>query len=171
MPLDPEGELIQCAAFGALATASLVSRAWNTICRQYMFRRFDASDENLAFLHFEAPHLSEYIRELHLWWNNDECTASEWLPECFCRLKNLREVHLGGGISQLSTVPAALGAGIVIMLAAPRLRKLLLRGWSFSGVSGLLSLFPVTPEALVLIDISATDDEVKASPSTIRLEA
>ncbi|KAF9490500.1 hypothetical protein BDN71DRAFT_1511245 [Pleurotus eryngii] len=66
-PPKPEvAELTQREAHGALATASLVSREWNTISRRYILSRVDISTNNsnarLAFLCFEAPLLSENIR-------------------------------------------------------------------------------------------------------------
>ncbi|KAF9489058.1 hypothetical protein BDN71DRAFT_1456601 [Pleurotus eryngii] len=53
-----------------LAAASLVSRTWSTICRSHIFRIISIStrtmDDRLWFLHFEAPHLSEFIHVVRL---------------------------------------------------------------------------------------------------------
>ncbi|KAJ8697502.1 hypothetical protein PTI98_004303 [Pleurotus ostreatus] len=161
--------------FWTLTASSLVSRTWTTICRPHIFHTLSISTENttarLSFLHFDAPHLSEYIRTVHLWWNDDSCTALAWFPECFARLKNLRALHLENGISSLSMAPAPLSAGIVSMLAAPRLCKLALNGWGFaSDASDLLSMLPATLEELKLEDIMETHVTEKAPP-TVRFDA
>lgn len=168
-------------AISTLAAASLVSRAWNAICRRYMFGRVCVSTKNLSarlsFVHFEAPHLSEYIRKLHLWWNKDSCTAAEWFPECFCRLRNLRQLDISGvsgGNLNLSTAPAPLATGIVTMLACPCLRKFVLCEFVFAkDASDLLSILPASLEELSLDDIETIDDNdaPMKKPSTLRLEA
>ncbi|KAF9490495.1 hypothetical protein BDN71DRAFT_187417 [Pleurotus eryngii] len=161
--------------FWTLAASSLVSRTWTTICRPHIFHTLSISTENttarLSFLHFDAPHLSEYIRTVHLWWNDDSCTALAWFSEFFARLKNLRALHLDHGISSLSMAPASLSAVIVSTLAAPRLCKLVLNGWGFaSDASDLLSMLPATLEELKLEDIMETHVTEKA-PSTVRFDA
>lgn len=170
-------------AFSALTAASLVSRVWNTICRPHVFRTLSFSYQNtdarLSFLHFEAPHLSGYVRELHLGWRRVYCTPSEWLPECFGRLKNLRELHLEHGIMNLSMAPPSLAAGIRSMLAAPRLRKLSLHYWAFvEDSSDLLSMLPSTLEELSLQNIEELSfqniiltDAENTLPSTTHLQA
>lgn len=53
-------------------------------------------------------------------------------PECFGRLKNLRVLYLDPRISGLLL---ELAAGITSVLAAPRLCKLVLRGWDFAEMA------------------------------------
>ncbi len=66
-----------------LADASLVSREWNATCRPHIFRKLIISSRKIHhsfhFLNFEAPHLSEYIRSVYIWSEDDRaCTALEW---------------------------------------------------------------------------------------------
>ncbi|KAF9487037.1 hypothetical protein BDN71DRAFT_1500056 [Pleurotus eryngii] len=161
-----------------LANASLVSRTWNTICRPHVFRTFSISSTNtsarLHFLHFDAPHLSGHIRTVRLWLEGEgACPSSEWYPACFGRLTNLRALHLDHGIASLLKEQEFLAAGISAMLAAPCLRKLVLRGWDFStGASDLLAMLPPTLEVLMLDLISATPEGNAAQPtSPLRLDA
>ncbi|KAG9219620.1 hypothetical protein CCMSSC00406_0006058 [Pleurotus cornucopiae] len=159
-----------------LAAASLVSRTWSTICRPHIFRIISIStrtmDDRLWFLHFEAPHLSEFIHVVHLQCDYDPDTTLAWYPECLGRLKNLRVLHLDSWMSTLLLEPGPLSAGISSMLAAPCLRKLALRGCDLSeDASDLRAMLPVTLKELVLEGISATSDIEGKTTSTPRLEA
>lgn len=159
-----------------LAAASLVSRTWNTICRPHIFRIISIStrtmDDRLWFLHFEAPHLSEFILVVHLQCDYEPDTTLAWYPECLGRLKNLRVLHLDSWMSTLFPEPGPLSAGISSMLAAPCLRKLAFRGCDLSeDASDLRAMLPVTLEELVLEGISATSDIEGKTTSTPRLEA
>ncbi|KAJ8697523.1 hypothetical protein PTI98_004320 [Pleurotus ostreatus] len=159
-----------------LAAASLVSHTWSTICRPHIFRIISIStrnmDDRLWFLHFEAPHLSEFILVVHLQCDYEPDTTLAWYPECLGRLKNLRVLHLDSWMSTLFPEPGPLSAGISSMLAAPCLRKLAFRGCDLSeDASDLRAMLPVTLEELVLEGISATSDIEGKTTSTPRLEA
>ncbi|KAF7433705.1 hypothetical protein PC9H_005668 [Pleurotus ostreatus] len=161
-----------------LADASLVSRTWNTICRPHVFHTLSISSTNtsarLHFLHFDAPYLSDHIRTVRLWLEGEyACPDSEWYPACFGRLTNLRALHVDHGIASLLKEQELLAAGISAMLAAPCLRKLVLRGWDFStGASDLFAMLPPTLEDLMLELISATTEGDTAQPtSPLRLYA
>ncbi|KAG9225176.1 hypothetical protein CCMSSC00406_0007413 [Pleurotus cornucopiae] len=84
----------------SLAASTLVSRAWNTLCRPHMFHTVTLHTNTiyprLSFLHFPAPHLSQYIHELYFEHTVAEGILSKaewWFPGCFARLKNLRKAE------------------------------------------------------------------------------
>ncbi|KAL4265862.1 hypothetical protein AB1N83_003628 [Pleurotus pulmonarius] len=160
-----------------LAAGSLVSRIWNIFCRPYIFHTitisFRDANARLSFLHFQAPYLSQHIRTLDLhFWPSHRFLAEEWLPECLGRLTNLRVLRFEPERSfNLLRAPALLTAGIMTILFAPHLRKLVLRGWTFvTDASDLLSMLSPTLEELVIWDVSVRDAAGKGS-TTIRLEA
>ena len=113
----------------AAASRALVSRTWNTICRSHILHtlvlNFRFEFERLCFLHFDAPHLCEYIRKVHLG-REDFCSTVERFPEFLARLKNLRELVLENPASPGNgrMLPEPLSAG---PFAAPRLRKIAFR--------------------------------------------
>lgn len=163
-----------------LGPASLVSHLWNSICRPHIFHTIAVGFgkaslmARFSFLHFEAPHLSVFIHQLQLYsWPSDDCIVEEWFPECCGRLKNLRVLSLEPHalrMYHLSMAPAPFAAGILSMLSVPRLRKLVLRGWSFSEeASDLLTMLPANLEHLILEDIGVNDRMCK--PETVCLDA
>lgn len=185
---DPE-ELVrfesstEYRAFRTLTAASLVSRTWNDLCRPHIFRTLFISTKNpiarLTFLHFSAPHLAEHIRVLRLWWNHNHPDLRAlhtlnmgWFPSCFTRLTNLQELYLGQWFGRRVVPPAPLTVGMSSIFSAP-LRKLVLRGWGFSGKSYLpaFSMLAHTLEDLRLDKIVTDEIELPTPPDHIRLEA
>ncbi|KAL4261256.1 hypothetical protein AB1N83_010635 [Pleurotus pulmonarius] len=169
-----------------LAAASLVSRTWNAICRPHIFhtlgrdRITGSISTRLAFLHFEAPHLSGYIRSVELnWLTESHHFTTEWLAESLSRLRNLRTLHLKDMLFTSTMGPPPLYAGIISMVGAPYLRKLvLLRCYFPEDGSDLYSILPTSLEelkltyVLVRADFSATSVTRSPNPmQTLRLHA
>ncbi|KAF7424774.1 hypothetical protein PC9H_010085 [Pleurotus ostreatus] len=82
-----------------LADIALVSHTWNAVCRLHMFNTVtlysDTVHSRLSFIHFQAPHLSQYIRELYFQPSAAERIASkaEWFPACFAQFDNLDKIR------------------------------------------------------------------------------
>ncbi|KAG9219640.1 hypothetical protein CCMSSC00406_0006038 [Pleurotus cornucopiae] len=161
-------------AFRTLVAASLVSHSWNAVCRRHIFHTVFMFSSNtstrLSFLHFQAPHLAEYIRRLYVWWNDDDprpASECQWLAECLYRMKNFRELILVSILAGLPTERRILAAGAMPILYASRLRKLSLRDWDFAedayDLPGMLS---PTLEELVLENIRTENIEMEAPPTT-----
>ncbi|KAJ8697501.1 hypothetical protein PTI98_004302 [Pleurotus ostreatus] len=165
---------VEKEAFRTLAAASLVSHSWNAISRRHIFHSvfipFNNTSARLSFLHFQAPHLAEYIHRLCVWWDDGTPPVSEWLTECFCRLKNFRELILTSSLSGLLTERRISAVGVMPVLAASRLRTLTLRHWGFAeDAYDLLGMLPPTLEELVLEDIHTETIEIEAPPPTTHL--
>ncbi|KAF9499990.1 hypothetical protein BDN71DRAFT_1502478 [Pleurotus eryngii] len=133
-----------------LTACALVSHSWNTLCRPHMFHRVNLYQSTIYYqlssLHFQLPHLSQYIHTLTF----NGCAAAtivskaEWFPACFAWLTNLHKLWLMSGMD------GPLPAVSLAMFAAPQLRKLYILGLRFDGVYDLLSLFPPALEELIL---------------------
>ncbi|KAF9490496.1 hypothetical protein BDN71DRAFT_1454188 [Pleurotus eryngii] len=161
-------------AFRTLAAASLVSHSWNAVCRRHIFHTVFMFSSNtsarLSFLHFNAPHLAEYIHRLCVWWNDDDprpASECRWLAECLYRMKNFRELILVSILWGPFAERRIFAAGGMPVLAASRLRKLALRDWDFAeDAYALLSMLSPTLEELVLENISTVSIEMEAPPTT-----
>lgn len=130
------GLLDDIGDFPTLYDCSLVCRVWNDICRPKVFRRVVVRTDNFhtrfGFLHFTAFHLSKYIVDLTIQW--DECilTTPGWMPDCLLRLKSLQILRLDNCRSAPPPiVPAPFALGIISLIASVPLKALYLESWSF----------------------------------------
>ncbi|KAF7431062.1 hypothetical protein PC9H_006780 [Pleurotus ostreatus] len=156
-----------------LTACSLVCHAWNDICRPYIFRIVEISAgtliPRLSFLHFEAPHLCNYVLDFRL--SLDTRANYEpfpaWLPDCFSRFRNLGTLYLAdiGSVNSSLAELSPLDMGITTLLAtAPNLRKLHLEGWDHDR--DVVSVLPTSSqlEDLSLNVISTNMTTVVSSP-------
>ncbi|KAF9497749.1 hypothetical protein BDN71DRAFT_1504457 [Pleurotus eryngii] len=161
-----------------LTACSLVCHAWNDICRPHIFRIVEINagtlTPRLSFLHFKAPHLCNYVLNFRL--SLDDRADCEpfpaWLPDCFSRFGNLCTLYLigGGSVNSSLAAPSPLDVGITTLLAAPLLRKLHFRKWTFAG-DDLSVLLPTSSrlEDLSLNNIDTNMMNVVSSP--VRFDA
>ncbi|KAJ8702751.1 hypothetical protein PTI98_001443 [Pleurotus ostreatus] len=136
-----------------LAACSLVCRGWDDICRVHIFDRIIIGNKNLAprlsFLCHTASHLSEHIRDLSISWDNRNCLASDWNSESFVPFKNLRTLCLANGIARgLTDGPPSPFSVTASLLAAPCLKDLTFRAWTFANVSSLYRMLVLCSNTL-----------------------
>ncbi|KAL4256297.1 hypothetical protein AB1N83_013341 [Pleurotus pulmonarius] len=155
-----------------LADIALVSHTWNAVCRLHMFHTVtlysDTVYSRLSFIHFQAPHLSQYIRELYFQPSAAERIASkaEWFPACFARFDNLDKIRFE------NCCKGPLSAASLAAFAAPqRLRKLDIYGWKFAGVYDFLSMLPPTLEELRLDEVKFDSSQRNAARRDLELKA
>ncbi|KDQ31215.1 hypothetical protein PLEOSDRAFT_1111715 [Pleurotus ostreatus PC15] len=172
-----------------LAACSLVCRDWSEVCRPYIFDNYtiflkgDNIVSRLLFLHFTAPHLSEYIAHVDLTWNTSAGFLPDWIPKCFRRFKNLRSLYLDEGITSLSSIPLPLALGITSLLSAPRIKELSILEWAIaedsSELVAMLASCCKTLERLMLQGTYVCDTPtnsvgsglITAPPSIVLMEA
>lgn len=141
-----------------LIACSLVSHAWNDICRPHIFRSITIDHgvkwhSRLSFLYFTAPHLSKYIRTLRLSWDTEIHTAAEWIPACLKQLENLDGLYLRSHlVLSAPTVPMPFALGVITLTA--HIKRLRLETWDVvedaSDLLPLLSACSATLERLTL---------------------
>lgn len=141
-----------------LTACSLVSHAWNDICRPHIFRTITIDHgvkwhSRLSFLYFTAPHLSKYIRTLRLSWDTEIHTAAEWIPACLKQLENLDGLYLRSHlVLNAPTVPMPFALGVITLTA--HIKRLWLETWDVvedaSDLLPLLSACSATLERLTL---------------------
>lgn len=118
----------------ALVACSLVSRTWNHICRLHIFHTIVLASNSLparlSFLHFKAPHLSQYVLNLHISLHDRNIrTAKAWFPDCLKRLKNLRVLRIENFIFDPPALRGLHALGIMSVLATARIKQLDLVCW------------------------------------------
>lgn len=146
-----------------LAACSLVCRDWSEVCRPYIFDNYtiflkgDNIVSRLLFLHFTAPHLSEYIAHVDLAWNTSAGFLPDWIPKCFRRFKNLRSLYLDEGITSLSSIPLPLALGIISLLSAPRIKELSILEWAIAEDSSeLIAMLALCCKTLEQLELQGT---------------
>lgn len=159
----------------AWTACSLVCRTWNRICRHHIFRsilvhtRWDgAVASRLIFLHFTAPHLAEYILDLHLTFHEaDLAKVPGWLPDCFKRFKNLRKLHIGCYASLPSPFSALKALGITSLLIAGRIKSFQMESYDLiEDESGLLPIFSLCSASLEEITLRLCVDRPDVNHAT-----
>ncbi|KAF9498008.1 hypothetical protein BDN71DRAFT_1444093, partial [Pleurotus eryngii] len=53
----------------------------------------------LHFLHFDAPHLTPYVLEVHVLWGGGGNEPASWVTTCFGSLKNLSRLCVSDSMS------------------------------------------------------------------------
>ncbi len=172
-----------------LAACSLVCRDWSEICRHYIFDDYTIFlyghniVSRLLFIHFTAPHLSEYIAHVSLTWNTSAGFLPDWIPKCFSRFRNLRSLYLEEGVTNLSSIPLPLALGITSLLSAPRIKELSIWEWAIaedsSELVAMLSLCSKTLERVIFETITILDTPansvdsglIPAAPPIVNMEA
>ncbi|KAG9226549.1 hypothetical protein CCMSSC00406_0005784 [Pleurotus cornucopiae] len=131
----------------ALEACSLVCRTWNHICRLHIFRTIvlgRSSAPQLSFLHFEAPHLSKYIVNLHMIFDDRTVAAAEdWFPDCLKRLEKLRVLRIDNFICIPPTLPALHTLGIMSLIATAHIEQLDLVYWDTLDLEDEPALLPM----------------------------
>lgn len=131
----------------ALEACSLVCRAWNHICRLHIFRTIvlgRSSAPQLSFLHFEAPHLSKYIVNLHMIFDDRTVAAAEdWFPDCLKRLEKLHVLRIDNFICIPPTLPALYTLGIMSLIATAHIEQLDLVYWDTLDMEDEPALLPM----------------------------
>ncbi|KAF7419650.1 hypothetical protein PC9H_002242 [Pleurotus ostreatus] len=152
-----------------LAACSLVCKAWSNIARAHIFGsfaiRYTSFESRLSFLHFTAPHLGGYVRELIIWGdnsNNTGLTPPQWTPSAFRRFSNLHSLSFYHVTGKWSSLPVPLAVGITTLLAAPGLQKLRLQWWDFGtdveSIQNMLSLCSTSLKDLSLVYVDCHGD-------------
>ncbi|KAG9219775.1 hypothetical protein CCMSSC00406_0008152 [Pleurotus cornucopiae] len=162
-----------------LAACSLVCRSWRDMCCVHFFANIVLNSENLAprlsFLCHTAPHLSEYIHALSISWADHNCSTPDWNWDSRAVFKNLRTLRLCDGARSASgPSPAPLLSITAILLAAPCLKELTLRGMTFAKLPSVhfsLALCSNTLEQLTFDGVSFFDCSDNVASSPIRMGA
>ncbi|KAL4263992.1 hypothetical protein AB1N83_005558 [Pleurotus pulmonarius] len=115
-----------------LAACALVCRSWRDISQSCIYRTIAINehswDSRFSFLHFTAPHLCKYTRELRLSWNKG-CLTPEWFAECLARFTNLLVLRLENRDLRVRQPPLTPLLGIGSLLNNIPLKRLHLREW------------------------------------------
>lgn len=168
---ENEREYEECI-WPAMKACSLVSPAWKTICQPRMFHTFtidlyrsinSPQILRLFFLHFTAPHLYKYIRNLNIIvtsCNNDD---HPWIPLALPLFVNLHSLSMHDEMSSSRpTLPEPIALGIMNLLAVVPLKKLSLSSWNIAkDASDLLPLLSACSSTLE--DLSLADSYVSSS--------
>ncbi|KDQ26383.1 hypothetical protein PLEOSDRAFT_1105287 [Pleurotus ostreatus PC15] len=164
-----------------LQACSLVSWAWNDLCRPYIFytltiHRLDNTIRRLSFLHFKAPHLSKYIHELSIFPDSNVPKLPKWIPKCFRRLKNLHTMDVVGGDLDTSPTPSPMATTALLIKFVPYLRKLSLNSITFIDASHLIDFLPSrTLEELRIVytedDFTDGYPQTNGAQSVVRFDA
>ncbi|KDQ23069.1 hypothetical protein PLEOSDRAFT_1108702 [Pleurotus ostreatus PC15] len=162
-----------------LAACSVVCRSWNDICLDYLFKSIIIHHESLTRLCYTASHISECIHNLCVSFDNQDCFANDWNfilnsnPESWGRFKNLRTLCLENGIAPLTDYRPSPLSVTTFLLAAPCLKELTFRGWTFaraSAIQFMLELSSKTLEQLSFDGVSFQEDHECIAPP-IRMDS
>ncbi|KAF4564459.1 hypothetical protein EYR36_002393 [Pleurotus pulmonarius] len=126
-----------------------------------------------AFLHFTAPHLCEYVRELRLDFS-DSVTDSlpEWMHACLCRFKNVRELEVCNWSDTHEAITTPLARGLASLLSATNLKRLALSFWEeVEDTSDLLLILSACSTTLEDLSIDFPLEALVTAPLVIHLEA
>ncbi|KAL4253826.1 hypothetical protein AB1N83_012838 [Pleurotus pulmonarius] len=140
------------SALPTLKACSLTCRMLNDICRPHIFRDFtidlSMTIYKIAFLHFNAPHLFEYITNLTIIvWGADVQDTPAWILDALHQFVNLRSLTITNTMRDGPSPPSM--SAIMSLIAKAPLRTLVLERWDFSGdASSLLHILALCSSTL-----------------------
>ncbi|KAF4590872.1 hypothetical protein EYR40_009469 [Pleurotus pulmonarius] len=103
----------------------------------------------LAFLHFNAPHLFEYITNLTIVRGADVQDTPAWILDALHQFVNLRSLTITSTTRDDPSPPSPSMSAIMNLIAKAPLRTLVLRRWDFSeDASSLLHILALCSSTL-----------------------